>query len=145
MATILRQSWRVLATLLPFLLTSIGIANVAPKGSVPLSVKLAFYIGAALLLGTAIYTIASVHEYDPDTYAEYHHLKKQPKKKSESLWKLLLKAPRSFWEIALVQLFAWFAIQYLWTYGTGAIAANVWNTSNPAQQVIKMLVTGSEL
>ncbi|KRM58558.1 hypothetical protein C5L31_001611 [Secundilactobacillus malefermentans] len=122
----------VLATLLPFLLTSIGIANVAPKGSVPLSVKLAFYIGAALLLGTAIYTIASVHEYDPDTYAEYHHLKKQPKKKSESLWKLLLKAPRSFWEIALVQLFAWFAIQYLWTYGTGAIAANVWNTSNPA-------------
>lgn len=120
----------VLATILPFLLTWFGISNVAPKGTVPLSLRLAFYIGAGILLLTSIYTVTSVHEYDPDTYAEYHHLKKDQHKESTSLWKLLKTAPKSFWEIFVVQIFNWFAFQYLCTYGTGAIAQNVWHTAN---------------
>jgi len=30
----------------------------------------------------------------------------------------------------LVQFFCWFAFQYLWTYSAGAIAQNVWHTTN---------------
>lgn len=122
----------VLATLAPFILAAIGIANVAPKGEVPMTVKLAFYIGAAILLITAGYTIWSVHEYDPATYAAYHNIDTTIQKPQPSLWQLVKTAPKSFWEISFVQLFVWFAIQYLWTYGTGAIAFNVWHTSTPS-------------
>jgi len=122
----------VLATIFPFLLTWFGVSNVAAKGTVPLSVRLAFYIGAAILLGTSIYTIVSVHEYNPKTYATYHHLEAGAKHKTASLWKLIKTAPRAFWEVSFVQLFDWFAFQYLWTYGTGAIAQNVWHTANAA-------------
>ncbi|WP_228765825.1 SLC45 family MFS transporter [Bombilactobacillus apium] len=122
----------VVATIFPFILTAIGVANVAPKGEVPLSVRLSFYIGAAVLLGTSLYTVVSVHEYDPETYNRYHHVSAQKKEKTPSLWQLLKTAPRAFWEVSFVQLFDWFAFQYLWTYSTGAIAQNVWHTANTA-------------
>ncbi|MBM7616583.1 maltose/moltooligosaccharide transporter [Weissella uvarum] len=122
----------VLATMIPFILTLIGVPNVAKSGEVPMSVKLAFYIGAAVLLLTALLTIMSVHEYNPEEYAKYHGIEEQKQQKQPSLLALLKKAPRAFWEVSFVQLFTWFAFQYLWTYGTGAIAQNVWNTTNPA-------------
>jgi maltose/moltooligosaccharide transporter len=50
----------VVATVFPFLLTMVGIPNVAKQGVVPLSVRLSFYIGAAILLATSIYTIIKV-------------------------------------------------------------------------------------
>ena len=120
----------VLATIFPFVLTWFGVSNVAPKGTVPMSVRLAFYIGAGILLLTSLYTIISVKEYDPETYNRYHHVKTQAKQKTASLWHLVKTAPRAFWEVSFVQLFDWFAFQYLWTYGTGAIAANVWHTAD---------------
>ena len=122
----------VVATLIPFVLAIIGIPNTASKGAIPLTVKIAFYLAAAILLATSILTIAKVHEYDPKTYALYHNidLKKQ-KGKGPSLVSLLKKAPRVFWEISIVQFFTWFAILYSWTYATGAISLNVWNTSDP--------------
>ena len=39
-------------------------------------------------------------------------------------------APKAFWTVTLVQFFCWFAFQYLWTYSAGAIASNVWGTTN---------------
>jgi maltose/moltooligosaccharide transporter len=122
----------VLATVLPFVLTAFGVANVAAAGEVPLSVRLAFYIGAAILLLTSLYTVLSVKEYDPDQYARYHHIKPKTHNSSPSLWSLLKRAPRAFWEVSFVQLFNWFAFQYLWTYATGAIAENVWHTTDTA-------------
>ncbi|KRL42413.1 major facilitator superfamily permease [Liquorilactobacillus nagelii DSM 13675] len=122
----------VVATVFPFLLTMVGVSNVAKQGVVPLSVRLSFYIGAAILLATSIYTIIKVKEYDPTTYAAYHHIDPKHHQVAPSLWKLVKKAPRSFWEVSFVQLFDWFAFQYLWTYATGAIAKNVWNTANTA-------------
>lgn len=120
----------VLATLLPFLLTAFGVANVAKAGEVPLSVRLAFYIGAAILLITSLFTILSVKEYDPESYARYHHIERKQHQNTPTLWALLKKAPRAFWEVSFVQLFNWFAFQYLWTYATGAIAQNVWHTTD---------------
>lgn len=122
----------VLATALPFLLTIMGVANVAKRGEVPLSVRLSFYIGAAVLLLTSLYTIVKVKEYNPTDYARYHHINPNHHKLNTSLWQLIKTAPKAFWEVSFVQLFDWFAFQYLWTYATGAIAKNVWNTTNTA-------------
>ncbi|GEK27838.1 SLC45 family MFS transporter [Furfurilactobacillus siliginis] len=122
----------VVATVAPYILTIFGVSNIAPKGEVPASVKFAFYFGAAILLLTSLYTVLSVKEYDPKTYAGYHQIDLANEAPQPSLWHLVKVAPKAFWEVSFVQLFAWFAFQYLWTYSTGAIADNVWNTTNPA-------------
>ncbi|WP_041092363.1 SLC45 family MFS transporter [Paucilactobacillus hokkaidonensis] len=120
----------VLANICPFVLTWIGVANVDKKGVVPLSVRLSFYIAAVILLLISAYTILSVKEYDPKTYAQYHNFDYKEKKEKKSYWTLIKEAPKTFWEVAFIQFFAYFGIQYLWTYTTGAIAQNVWHTAN---------------
>ncbi|MGQ2375421.1 SLC45 family MFS transporter [Companilactobacillus zhachilii] len=122
----------ILAALLPFILTKLGMQNTAPKGQVPSTVIWAYLIGAAMLLITSLITIFNVKEYDPDTYAKYHKLDAKKQKVTPSLWKLIKKAPRSFWELSVVQLFSWIGIMYTWTYATGAMANNIWHTTNPA-------------
>ena len=56
----------------PFLFTAIGIANIAPEGVVPDSVKWSFYVGAAILILCVIYTISHVKEYTPQQMAEFN-------------------------------------------------------------------------
>ncbi|CAM5362979.1 MFS transporter OS=Rhodanobacter lindaniclasticus OX=75310 GN=B1991_06400 PE=4 SV=1 [Rhodanobacter lindaniclasticus] len=56
----------VVASFLPYLLTQWGVANTAPAGEVPHSVKYAFYAGAVVLLGAMLWTILSTREYPPE-------------------------------------------------------------------------------
>lgn len=121
----------ILATLLPFVLTIFGVSNVAERGVLPNSVIWAFYIGATILFISALFSVFSVKEYDPKTYNQYHGISDEPKKKV-GLFTLLKDAPRVFWTLAVVQFFAWGGFQYMWTYGVGAIAANVWHVTDPS-------------
>ncbi|MFT8694318.1 MAG: SLC45 family MFS transporter [Liquorilactobacillus satsumensis] len=122
----------VFATMIPFVLTFLGISNTAPRGEVPLTVKIAFYAAAIVLLTTSILTIIKVHEYDPDTYTKYHDINLKAAQDSPTLLQLLKNAPKSFWETSIVNFFSWFSLLYLWTYSTGAISLNVWHTSDPS-------------
>ena len=120
----------ILATILPFILTMFGMSNTAKRGVVPNTVIWSYLCAAAVLLFTGLWTVFNVKEYDPETYAKYHHIDPEEQNKSVSLWKLIKTAPRAFWEINLVQLFSWFAIMYVWTYTTGTCARNIWHTSD---------------
>lgn len=126
----LSNTGAVLAAIFPFLFTWFGVKNIAPKGVVPDSVKVAFYVGAALLIITSLFTVFRVHEYDPATYAKYHGISEEDNKEGGNWFTLLKHAPKAFWTVTLVQFFCWFAFQYLWTYSAGAIAQNVWHTTN---------------
>ncbi len=120
----------ILATILPFIFTMFGMSNTAKRGVVPNTVIWSYLCAAAVLLFTGLWTVFNVKEYDPETYAKYHHIDPEERNKSVSLWKLIKTAPRAFWEINLVQLFSWFAIMYVWTYTTGTCARNIWHTSD---------------
>lgn len=122
----------ILATLLPFVMTIMGVSNVAKKGTLPHSVIWTFYIGAAVLLLTSIFTIIKVREYNPTDYARYHGVQETDNQEKVGFVELLKDAPKEFWQISLVQMFCWFAFQYLWTYGTGAVAQNVWHVADPS-------------
>ncbi|WP_125545098.1 SLC45 family MFS transporter [Levilactobacillus lindianensis] len=128
----LSNTGAVVAAILPFLFAMMGIANTAAKGVVPATVKVAFYVGAVLLVITSLFTIFRVKEYDPDTYAKYHGITKEDNTTGGNWWSLLKSAPRVFWTVTLVQFFCWIAFQYLWTYSVGAISDNVWHTTNAA-------------
>ena len=123
--------------LFPIFLTWIGIANSAPKGVIPDSVIYSFYGGAAILILCVLYTFVKVKEMPPKEYAEFHDIEitgaeAGNDEKKEGLLKLLVKAPKTFWTVGLVQFFCWAAFLYMWTYTNGAIAHNVWGTTDTA-------------
>lgn len=130
----LSNTGAVIAAVLPFLFAYMGLKNTAAKGVVPQTVVVAFYVGAALLIITSLFTIFKVKEYDPETYALYHGISTEANKEKVSWIQLLKTAPKAFWTVTLVQFFCWFAFQYLWTYSAGAIAENVWHTTNATSQ-----------
>jgi len=114
--------------LFPFIFAAIGISNTAPEGVVPDSVIYSFYVGAAILILCVIYTTSKVKEYPPKEYAEYHGITKEAAAEKTNMLKLLIKAPKAFWTVGLVQFFCWFAFMFMWTYTNGSIAANVFDT-----------------
>lgn len=123
----------ILAALLPFLLTISGLPNTAAKGYVPATVLVSYIVSAIVLLICSLVTVFSVKEYDPETYSKYQgiNLENQKNEKTPGLFQLLKEAPRAFWEITLVELFSWIGIMYTWTYATGAMAKNIWGTTDP--------------
>lgn len=128
----LSNSGAVLASIFPFVLTMMGVANTAPKGVIPKSVIISFYIGAVILIICSLFTVFKVKEYTPEEFAAYHGIKNDTTKEKKNIFKLLHDAPKVFWTITIVQFFCWMGFQYLWTYGTGAIASNVWHTLIPS-------------
>ena len=122
----------LLGYLFPFIFTWIGISNVAEKGVVPDSVIYSFYVGAAILILCVIYTTLKVKEMPPKEYAEFHGIDLSAKAQGEktNMFKLLVKAPKTFWTVGLVQFFCWAAFMYMWTYTNGAIASNCWGTAD---------------
>ena len=111
--------------LFPIFFTWIGIANTAPEGVIPDSVKWSFYIGAAILILCVLYTFFAVKELDPQEYKAFHGLSEKPeegKKEDVNFVKLLVHAPSTFWTVGLVQFFCWAAFMYMWTYTNGSVA-----------------------
>ena len=114
----------------PFLFTWLGVKNVAPKGVVPDSVIWSFYVGAAILIICVIYTTLKVKEWTPNEYNEYNPAPAEKEDKA-NWFALLMRAPKNFWRVSLVQFFCWAAFLYMWSYVVGAVSETVWNTDNP--------------
>ena len=112
--------------LFPFVFAWLGISNVAPKGVVPDSVIYSFYIGALILVACVFYTAFTVKEYPPREYAEYHGIDTAKPEKT-NIWQLLRHAPSVFWSVGLVQFFCWAAFMFMWTYTSGAVAAQAFD------------------
>ncbi len=109
--------------LFPIFFTWIGLANTAPEGVIPDSVKWSFYIGAAILILCVLYTFCAVREMNPQEYAEFHGLnRKKDAAKATDDASDNRRIRRAFATIGLVQFFCWAAFMYMWTYSNGAIA-----------------------
>ena len=119
----------VFGSLLPWILTKCGIANVpAPGEKVADSVIWSFYIGGAILLLSVLWTVFKTKEYAPKEHALYNKidLDAEVKKEKTNIIKLITTAPKIFWQLGFVQFFSWFALFLMWVYTTRAIANQVW-------------------
>ncbi len=121
--------------LFPFLFAAIGIQNEAAQGVIPDSVIYSFYIGAAILIFCVVYTTVKVKEMPPAEYAQYHGITEEQEHEKTNMLKLLIKAPKAFWTVGLVQFFCWFAFMFMWTYTNGSIAANAFDA--PTTTILK--------
>lgn len=125
----------VVGYIAPFVLAWF-LSNTAPSGEVPPTVTWAFYIGAFILLVCVIYTLAVVREMPPAEYAAFHGIDTTPKNDApkENMFRLLVKAPKVFWTVGLVQFFCWAAFLYMWTYSTDAVALQAFDA--PSMQTV---------
>lgn len=125
----------VVGYIAPFVLAWF-LSNTAPAGEVPPTVTWAFYLGAIILALCVVYTFAKVREMPPHEYAQFHGIDdtKTDKASSENMFRLLVKAPKVFWTVGLVQFFCWAAFLYMWTYSTDAVAHQAFNA--PSMQTV---------
>jgi maltose/moltooligosaccharide transporter len=62
----------VVASMLPWLLTNqFGVSNQAPAGTIPDSVRLSFYLGAAVFFLAMLWTVLKSREYSPEEMASF--------------------------------------------------------------------------
>ncbi|MFZ4058671.1 MAG: SLC45 family MFS transporter [Ferruginibacter sp.] len=121
----------VIGSLLPFVLTWIGVANEpAPGQKVAPTVIWSFYFGGGALLLSVLVTSFRTKEYPPKEYAAYNNIEEEVKEKVSFLT-LLKNIPTTMWQLAVTQFFSWFSLFLMWVYTTQGIAQNVWNTTDP--------------
>ncbi len=112
----------VIGSALPFILTAAGVSNDTEAGKVAPSVIWSFYIGGSLLLLSVLVTVIRTKEYPPKEFEEYNAITAKDKESKESFWKLLFNIPKTMQQLAIVQLFSWFALYLMWVYSTTAVS-----------------------
>jgi maltose/moltooligosaccharide transporter len=114
----------VLSSALPWLFTRFGIAaGTGGAGVIPRSVHLSFYIGAAVFLGSVLYTIMTTREYPPDASAA---ASAHPGRSTASeILHGILEMPRVMRRLAVVQFFTWFGLFCMWIYFAPAVARSI--------------------
>lgn len=124
--TILIGIGAVIGSDLPRWLTKIGISNEAPKGFVADNVIYAFYIGAAVLIISILYTIITTKEYSPEEFAAFENGKDQIEHKSKfaDIFKDFNTIPSQMKKLGIVQFFSWFALFTMWVFTTSALATH---------------------
>ncbi|MFT3737877.1 MAG: MFS transporter [Breznakibacter sp.] len=119
----------VIGSILPYVLTNmLGVANEAPDGQVPQSVIWSFYIGGAVLIASVLVTVFKTKEYPPTAFAEYKNISEEETTEKTGFKQLIVSMPKTMWQLAVVQLFAWFSLYLMWVYTTPAVAQHYWST-----------------
>lgn len=124
MQTLLIGLGAILGSWLPYILGNfLGIDKAAEsKGLVPPTVVISFYVGAAVFIGSIIWTVSRTKEYPPEFYSDSDETENKKEK---------IKIPTIMWQLLLVQFFSWFALFSMWVFTTPAVAMHFFDTSDP--------------
>ena len=77
------------ASSLPLIINKMGVTNISQPGEVPLSVKMAFSVGAFVFLISIIYTVLTTSESPPENIAEFKKERKKKLKISQIAYELI--------------------------------------------------------
>lgn len=125
--TVLIGIGAVIGSNMPLWLTKLGVSNVALEGFVPDSVIYSFYIGAAILLLTILYTVFTTKEYSPEEFQAFSEAEEPVTKQKSSFMDIFsdfAKMPSLMKNLGLVQFFSWFALFTMWVYTTSSVATH---------------------
>jgi maltose/moltooligosaccharide transporter len=61
----------VIGSIFPYLLDHFGVANSAPDGMIPATVRYSFWAGGIALFAAVMWTVLSTREYGPDEMAAF--------------------------------------------------------------------------
>src|ERR1017187_4785795 len=124
----------IIASALPYIFTNwLGIANTAPAGQIPPSVRYSFYVGAIAFIGAVSWTVFRTKEYPPDNIAEFDAFKKENKGLFHGvgeIFKSFAEMPKTMVQLAFVQFFSWFALFAMWIYTTAAVTHHIYGATD---------------
>lgn len=120
----------VIGSWLPYVLAEwFGISKTAPVGEIPDNVIFAFYIGAATMIATILWTVISTKEYSPQEMQQFSpDIKVAPKEaiRFSDIFTDMIHMPRTMKQLSVVQFFTWIALFGMWVFTTPAVAQHVW-------------------
>lgn len=120
------------ASNLPWFVTKIGVSNEAGPGMIPMSIKVAFGIGAIIFLTSILYTVFTTKEYPPDDLKKI----KEKKKFNEILKDFIdqfKSMPDTMKKLGLIQFFSWFAMFTMWSMANPAITEHIFDAPAPIE------------
>lgn len=124
----------VVASAMPYLLSNVfNVANTAPAGEVPPSVKISFLCGALVFVASILWTVLRTKEYTPNELAAFHNTEPEQQEEKASLKAIFsdIKAmPKTMMQLAVVQFFSWFALFAMWIYTTSAVTSQIFGTTD---------------
>ena len=119
------------ASNLPWFISKLGVSDSAPQGVIPMSVKIAFMVGAAVFLLSIIYTIITTSEYPPENLEDFEKEKKQSNSLFKEIWENVLNMSSTMKKLGLIQFFSWFAFFTMWSMANPAITDFVFDAPAP--------------
>ena len=128
------------ASNLPWFVTQLGVSNEAGPGVVPLSVKIAFAIGAFVFLTSILYTVFTTKEYPPDDLERFAAEKKAGGNLFVEIFHLIVNMPRQMFNIGVVQFFSWLAFFGMWAMATPALTEHVFKAPAPDASAFDMTI-----
>ena len=129
----------VVGSWLPYVLLNwFGIGAGLSESGVPLNLVYSFYIAAAILLITIIWTVTNTKEYSPEELAEFNGesvVNERPK--FSEMFRDVANMPRIMKQLGLVQFFSWIALFGMWVYTTPAVAQQIFNETDPNTELFQ--------
>ncbi len=128
----------VVASAMPYILSNVfDVANTAPAGEVPPSVKISFLCGAVVFLASILWTVFKTKEYSPAEMDKFHAAEsgvasevQEEKASLKEIMDDLRAMPKTMMQLAVVQFFSWFALFAMWIYTTSAVTSHIFGTSD---------------
>ena len=122
------------ASNLPLMVSSLGVSNEAEPGVIPMSVQVAFGIGAAVFILSILYTVFTTDEYPPEDIEAFR--KEQVEKSGfrntlKEVFKNIGDMPTTMKRLGVVQFFSWFAFFCMWSMANPALTDHVFNAAKP--------------
>ncbi|NQX42683.1 maltose/moltooligosaccharide transporter [Pedobacter steynii] len=145
MQTFLIGAGAIAGSWLPYILSEyVGVSKVAAQGQIPNNVIYSFYVGAAVLVLTILWTVVTTKEYPPEEMERYHGESSEGENKGiMSIFTDFSKMPLTMKQLGLVQFFSWFALFSMWVFTTPAIAQHIYKVAPGDTSSVKFADAGN--
>jgi len=130
----------VVASALPWLLTNFFHVETGTTGAhtIPRTVKLSFYIGAAAFFCAVLWTVISTREYPPEDMEKFRRMKTAQTgilANLSEIFRSMAGMPQTMRRLAWVQIFTWLGLFCMWLYFPVAVARNVFGAPDETSPV----------
>jgi maltose/moltooligosaccharide transporter len=125
----------VLGSALPRLLHWIGVSNQSGAGhAIPLTVRLAFYMGSVVFFTAVLWTIITTKEYPPENIDTFRRMKKEKSGFAANISEIfhsIVTMPKTMRQLAPVQFCTWLGLFCMWLFFGIAITRSVFGATSP--------------
>lgn len=133
-----------IASNLPWAISKMGVSDEAAMGVIPMSVKVAFGIGAVVFFASIIYTVTTTKEYPPEDMKAFEAEKKKKNMFFKDINDNIMSMPTTMKRLGVVQFFSWFAFFTMWSMANPALTEHVFHTPAPLESAYDLTTTVGE-